>query len=136
MMEEMGWGLPARRGPFAGFLFRAQASVERSVRALRGPAGEEIERPSGSVSKGPGSTHAGRRAGPPPTSGSPHVRHPFRTALVPHPDAGLPAAGPQPFPAQDPVGGSRRTSRVAGQWADAVGASIDGLFRDATGFST
>jgi ubiquinone biosynthesis protein UbiJ len=28
----------------------------------------------------------------------------------------------------------KNLSRVAGQWADAVGASIDGLFRDATGF--
>jgi hypothetical protein len=28
----------------------------------------------------------------------------------------------------------KNLSRVAGQWADAVGASIDGLFRDATEF--
>jgi ubiquinone biosynthesis protein UbiJ len=28
----------------------------------------------------------------------------------------------------------KNLSRVAGQWADAMGASIDGLFRDATTF--
>jgi ubiquinone biosynthesis protein UbiJ len=28
----------------------------------------------------------------------------------------------------------KNLSRVAGQWADAVGASIDALFRDATAF--
>jgi ubiquinone biosynthesis protein UbiJ len=28
----------------------------------------------------------------------------------------------------------KNLSRVAGQWADAVSASIDGLFRDATAF--
>jgi hypothetical protein len=134
MMEEMGAVSLHGEGHLAGFLFRAQASVERSVRAF-------ADRLAGGIERALGIRFEGARF-------DPQVEEPA------HPDVRLsPTFGthfellwfliPMPvfrplvrrhFLRRVPWEVEKNLSRVAGQWADAVGASIDGLFRDATAF--
>ena len=134
MMEEMGAVSLHGEGHLAGFLFKAQASVERSVRAFAHRLAREIERALGIRFEG--------------ARFAPQVEEPA------HPDVRLSATFdthfellwfliPMPifrplvrrhFLRRVPWEVEKNLSRVAGQWADAVDASIDGLFRDATAF--
>ncbi len=134
MMEEMGAVSLHGEGHLAGFLFRAQASVERSVQAFVNRLAKEIERAFGIRFEG--------------TRFDPQVEEPA------HPDVRLSPTFDTyfellwfliPMPVFRPLVRrhflrrvswevEKNLSRVAGQWADAMGASIDVLYLDATEF--
>jgi len=134
MMEEMGAISLHGEGHLAGFLFRAQASVERSVRAF-------VDRLAGEIERALGIRFAGVRFDPrveepahPDVRLSPTFDTHFELLwfLIP-----MPVFRPlvrRHFLRRIPWEVEKNLSRVAAQWADAVGASIDGLFRDATAF--
>ena len=134
MMEEMGAVSLHGEGHLAGFLFRAQASVERSVRAFQDRLAKEIERALG--------VHfAGARF-------EAQVEEPSRTdvRLSPAFDTyfellwfliPMPVFRPlvhRHFLRRIPWEAEKNLSRVAAQWADAVGGVIDMLSRDAAEF--
>ena len=105
-----GGDLPARRGAPRGFSLQG-AGERRAVGAgLRGPAGEGDRAGARDPFRRGAIRSGGRGAGPPRRSTLPHVRHPFRTALVPDPDAGLPAAGAAGISCAGSRGRPRRTS--------------------------
>jgi GTP-binding protein EngB required for normal cell division len=134
MMEEMGGVSLHGEGHLAGFLFRAQDNVERSVRAF-------VDRLSGEIERALGFRFEGARFDPqveepahPDVRLSPTFDTHFELLwfLIP-----MPVFRPlvrRHFLRRIPWEVEKNLSRVAGQWADAVGASIDVLFRDATEF--
>ena len=134
MMEEMGAVSLHGEGHLAGFLFRAQSGVERSVRAF-------VDRLAGEIDRALGIRFEGARFDPrleepahPDVRLSPTFDTHFELLwfLIP-----MPVFRPlvrRHFLRRIPWEVEKNLSRVAGQWADAVGASIDGLFRDATAF--
>ena len=134
MMEEMGAVSLHGEGHLAGFLFRAQTSVERSVRAFADRLAKEIERALGIRFEGARFDPRVEEPGHPDVRLSPTFDTHFELLwfLIP-----MPVFRPlvrRHFLRRIPWEVEKNLSRVAGQWADAVGASIDGLFRDATGF--
>jgi GTP-binding protein EngB required for normal cell division len=134
MMEEMGGVSLHGEGHLAGFLFRAQASVERSVRAF-------VDRLAGEIERALGFQFAGARFDPqveepahPDVRLSPTFDTHFELLwfLIP-----MPVFRPlvhRHFLRRIPWEVEKNLSRVSAQWADAIGDSIDGLFRDATEF--
>jgi GTP-binding protein EngB required for normal cell division len=134
MMEEMGIVSLHGEGHLAGFLFRAQASVERSVRAFADRLAKEIERALGIRFEGARFDPRVEEPAHPDVRLSPTFDTHFELLwfLIP-----MPVFRPlvrRHFVRRVPWEVEKNLSRVAGQWADAVGASMDGLFRDATAF--
>jgi GTP-binding protein EngB required for normal cell division len=134
MMEEMGSVSLHGEGHLAGFLFRAQASVERSVRAFMDRLAKEIERALGIRFEGARFDPQVEEPAHPDVRLSPPFDTHFELLwfLIP-----MPVFRPlvrRHFLRRIPWEVEKNLSRVAGQWADAVGASIDVLFRDATEF--
>jgi GTP-binding protein EngB required for normal cell division len=134
MMEEMGAISLHGEGQLAGFLFRAQASVERSVRAFADRLAGEIERALGIRFEGARFEPQVEEPAHPDVRLSPTFDTHFDLLwfLIP-----MPVFRPlirRHFLRRIPWEVEKNLSRVAAQWADAVGASIDGLFRDATAF--
>jgi GTP-binding protein EngB required for normal cell division len=134
MMEEMGAISLHGEGHLAGFLFRAQASVERSVRAFADRLSKEIEGALGIRFEGARFDPRVEEPAHPDVRLSPTFDTHFELLwfLIP-----MPVFRPlvrRHFVGRVPWEVEKNLSRVAGQWADAVGASIDGLFRDATAF--
>ena len=134
MMEEMGAISLHGEGHLAGFLFRAQASVERSVRAFADRLAKEIERALGIRFEGARFDPEVEEPAHPDVRLSPTFDTHFELLwfLIP-----MPVFRPlvrRHFLRRVPWEAEKNLSRVAGQWADAAGASIDGLFRDATEF--
>ena len=134
MMEEMGAVSLHGEGHLAGFLFRAQASVERSVRAFADRLAKEIERALGIRFEGARFDPQVEEPAHPDVRLSPAFDTHFELLwfLIP-----MPVFRPlvrRHFLRRVPWETEKNLSRVAAQWADAVGASIDGLFREATAF--
>ncbi|MDP2657194.1 MAG: dynamin family protein, partial [Candidatus Deferrimicrobium sp.] len=134
MMEEMGTVSLHGEGHLAGFLFRAQASVERSVRAFADRLAREIERALEIRFEGARFDPQVEEPTHPDVRLSPTFDTHFELLwfLIP-----MPVFRPlvrRHFLRSVPWEVEKNLSRVAGQWADAVGVSIDGLFRDATEF--
>jgi GTP-binding protein EngB required for normal cell division len=134
MMEEMGAVSLHGEGHLAGFLFRAQESVERSVRAFVDRLAREIERALGIRFEGARFDPQVEEPAHPDVRLSPAFDTHFELLwfLIP-----MPVFRPlvrRHFLRRIPWEVEKNLSRVAGQWADAVSASIDGLFRDATAF--
>jgi GTP-binding protein EngB required for normal cell division len=134
MMEEMGAVSLRGEGHLAGFLFRAQASVERSVRAFADRLAGEIERALGIRFEGARFDPQVEEPAHPDVRLSPTFDTHFELLwfLIP-----MPVFRPlvrRHFLRRIPWEVEKNLSRVAAQWADAVGASIDGIFRDATAF--
>ena len=134
MMEEMGAVSLHGEGHLAGFLFRAQASVERSVQAFVNRLAKEIERALGIRFEGTRFDPQVEEPAHPDVRLSPTFDTYFELLwfLIPMPV--FRPLVPRHFLRRVPWEVEKNLSRVAGQWADAMGASIDGLFRDATEF--
>jgi GTP-binding protein EngB required for normal cell division len=134
MMEEMGSVSLHGEGHLAGFLFRAQASVERSVRAFQDRLAKEIERALGIRFAGARFEAQVEEPSHPDVRLSPTFDTHFELLwfLVP-----MPVFRPlvrRHFLRRIPWEAEKNLSRVAAQWADAVGGVIDMLSRDAAGF--
>jgi GTP-binding protein EngB required for normal cell division len=134
MAEEMGAVSLHGEGHLAGYLFRARASVERSVRAFADRLAKEIERALGIRFEGARFDPQVEEPSHPDVRLSPTFDTHFELLwfLIP-----MPVFRPlihRHFERRIPWEVEKNLSRVAAQWADAVGASIDGLFRDAAAF--
>jgi GTP-binding protein EngB required for normal cell division len=134
MMEEMGAVSLHGEGHLAGFLFRAQASVDRSVRAFQDRLAKEIERALGIRFAGARFEAQVEEPAHPDVRLSPTFDTYFELLwfLIP-----MPVFRPlvhRHFLRRIPWEAEKNLSRVAAQWADAVGRVIDGLARDASEF--
>jgi len=134
VMEEMGAASLHGEGHLAGFLFRAQASVERSVRAFQDRLAKEIERALGIRFAGARFEAQVEEPSHPDVRLSPTFDTHFELLwfLIP-----MPVFRPlvhRHFLRRIPWEAEKNLSRVAAQWADAVGRVIDGLSRDAAEF--
>jgi GTP-binding protein EngB required for normal cell division len=134
MIEEMGAVSLHGEGHLAGFLFRAQASVERAVRAFQDRLAKEIGQALGFPFAGARFEALVEEPSRPDVRLSPTYDTPFELLwfLVP-----MPVFRPlvhRHFLRRIPWEAEKNLSRVAAQWADAVGAVIDGLARDAAEF--
>jgi GTP-binding protein EngB required for normal cell division len=134
MMEEMGAVSLHGEGHLAGFLFRAQASVERAVRAFQDRLSKEIERALGIQFAGARFEAQVEEPSHPDVRLSPTFDTHFELVwfLIP-----MPVFRPlvhRHFLRRIPWEAEKNLSRVAAQWADAVGGVIDGLVLDAAGF--
>jgi len=134
MTEEMGAVSLHGEGQLAGFLFRAQASVERSVRAFQDRLAKEIERALGIRFAGARFEAQVEEPSHPDVRLSPTFDTHFELLwfLIP-----MPVFRPlvhRHFLRRIPWEAEKNLSRVAAQWADAVGRVIDGLSRDAAEF--
>ena len=134
MMEEMGGVSMLGEGHLAGFLFRAQASVERSVRAFVDRLAGEIERALGIRFEGARFDPQVQEPAHPDVRLSPTFDTHFELLWFLIPMTVFRPLVHRHFLRRIPWEVEKNLSRVAGQWADAMGASIDGLFRDATSF--
>ena len=134
IVEEMGAISLHGEGHLAGFLFRAQASVERSARAFADRLAGEIERALGIRFEGARFDPRVEEPAHPDVRLSPAFDTHFELLWFLIPMAVFRPLVRRHFLRRVPWEVEKNLSRVAGQWADAVGASIDGLFRDATGF--
>ena len=134
MMEEMGAVSLHGEGHLAGFLFRAQASVDRSVRAFQDRLAKEIERALGIQFAGARFEAQVEEPSHPDVRLSPTFDTHFELLWFFIP---MPVFGPlvhRHFLRRIPWEAEKNLSRVAAQWADAVGRVIDGLVRDASEF--
>jgi len=134
MMDEMGAVLLHGEGHLAGFLFRAQASVERSVRAFQDRLTKEIDRALGIQFAGARFEAQVEEPSHPDVRLSPTFDTHFELLwfLIP-----MPVFRPlvrRHFLRRIPWEAEKNLSRVAAQWADAVGGVIDDLARDASEF--
>jgi len=134
MMEEMGAVSLHGEGHLAGFLFRMQASVERTVRAFQDRLAREIGRALGVRFAGARFEAQVEEPSHPDVRLSPAFDTHFELLwfLVP-----MPVFRPlvrRHFLRRIPWETEKNLSRVAAQWADAVGAVIDGLAREAADF--
>ena len=134
MMEEMGAVSLYGEGHLAGFLFKAQESVERSVRAFVGRLALEIERALGIRFEGARFDPQVEEPDHPDVRLSPTFDTHFELLWFLIPMRIFRPLVRRHFLRRIPWEVEKNLSRVAAQWADAVGASIDGLFRDATEF--
>jgi hypothetical protein len=134
MMEEMGAVSLHGEGHLAGFLFRAQASVERSVRAFVDRLAREIERALGIRFEGARFDPQVEEPAHPDVRLSPTFDTHFELLWFLIPMQIFRPLVRRHFLRRIPWEVEKNLSRVAGQWADAMGDSIDGLFRDATEF--
>ena len=121
-------------GHLTGFLFRAQASVERSVRAFVDRLAGEIERALGIRFEGARFDPQVEEPAHPDVRLSPTFDTHFELMWFLIPMWIFRPLVHRHFLRRIPWEVEKNLSRVAGQWADAMGASIDGLFRDATSF--
>ena len=134
MMEEMGAVSLHGEGHLAGFLFRARESVERSVRAFVDRLAMAIERALGIRFEGARFDPQVEEPAHPDVRLSPTFDTHFELLWFLIPMRVFRPLVRRHFLRRIPWEVEKNLSRVAGQWADAVGASIDGLFRDATAF--
>jgi len=134
MMEEMGAISLHGEGHLAGFLFRAQASVERSVRAFADRLAREIERALGIRFEGARFDPRVEEPAHPDVRLSPTFDTHFELLWFLIPMGLFRPLVRRHFLRRIPWEVEKNLSRVAGQWAGAMGASIDGLFLDATSF--
>lgn len=134
MMEEMGSISLHGEGHLAGFLFRAQATVERSVRAFADRLAEEIERALGTRFEGARFDPRVEEPAHPDVRFSSTFDTHFELLWFLIPMAVFRPLVRRHFLRRIPWEVEKNLSRVAAQWADAVGASIDGLFREAVEF--
>jgi hypothetical protein len=134
MMEEMGAVSLHGEGHLAGYLFRAQASVERSVRAFVDRLAGEIERALGIRFEGARFDPQVEEPAHPDVRLSPTFDTHFELLWFLIPMQIFRPLVRRHFLRRIPWEVEKNLSRVASQWADAVGSSIDVLFRDATEF--
>ena len=134
MTEEMGAVSLHGEAHLAGFLFRAQASVERSVRAFADRLAGEIERALGIRFEGARFDPAVEEPAHPDVRLSPTFDTHFELLWFLVPMGVFRPLVRRHFLRRIPWEVEKNLSRVAAQWADAVGASIDGLYRDAAAF--
>ena len=118
----------------AGFLFRAQSSVERSVRAFQDRLAKEIERALGIPFAGARFEAQVEEPSHPDVRLSPTFDTHFELLwfLIPMPV--FRRLLHRHFLRRIPWEAEKNLSRVAAQWADAMGGVIDGLTRDASEF--
>ncbi len=134
MMEEMGAVSLHGEAHLAGFLFKARASVSRSVRAFQDRLAKEIERAFGIRFAGASFDAQVEEPSHPDVRLSPTFDTHFELLwfLIP-----MPVFRPlvrRHFLRRIPWEVEKNLSRVAAQWADAMGGVIDGLARDASEF--
>jgi hypothetical protein len=134
IMEEMGAISLHGEGHLAGFLFRAQASVERSVRAFADRLAREIERALGIRFEGARFDPRVEEPAHPDVRLSPTFDTHFELLWFLIPMGLFRPLVRRHFLRRIPWEAEKNLSRVAAQWADALSASIDGLYRDATAF--
>ena len=134
MREEMGAVSLHGEGHLAGFLFRAQASVDRSVRAFQDRLAKLIERALGIQFAGARFEAQVEEPSHPDVRLSPTFDTHFELLwfLIP-----MPVFRPlvhRHFLQRIPWEAEKNLSRVAAQWADAIGGVIDDLARGASEF--
>jgi GTP-binding protein EngB required for normal cell division len=134
MTEEMGAVSLHGEGHLAAFLFRAQASVERSVRAFQDRLAKEIGRALGIRFAGARFDAQVEEPSHPDVRLSPAFDTHFELLwfLIP-----MPVFRPlvrRHFLRRIPWEAEKNLSRVAAQWADAIGGVIDMLSREASEF--
>jgi GTP-binding protein EngB required for normal cell division len=134
MMEEMGAVSLHGEGHLAGFLFRARTSVERSVRAFQDRLAKEIERALGIQFAGARFEAQVEEPSHPDIRLSPAFDTHFELLWFLIPMSVFRPLVRRHFLRRVPWEAEKNLSRVAAQWADAVGGVIDGLARDATAF--
>jgi len=134
MTEEMGAVSLHGEGHLAGFLFRAQASVERSVRAFQDRLAKEIERALGIRFAGARFEAQVEEPSHPDVRLSPTFDTYFELLWFLIPMQVFRPLVHRHFLRRIPWEAEKNLSRVAAQWADAAGEVIDVLSRDAAGF--
>jgi len=134
MMEEMGAVSLHGEGHLAGFLFRAQTSVSRSVRAFQDRLAGEIERALGIRFEGARFDAQVEEPSHPDVRLSPAFDTYFELLWPLIPMTVFRPLVHRHFLRRIPWETEKNLSRVAAQWADAAGVVIDGLARDASGF--
>jgi hypothetical protein len=121
-------------GHLAGFLFRARGSVERSVRAFQDRLSKEIERALGIRFDGARFDARVEEPSHPDVRQSPPFDTHFELLSFLVPMTVFRPLVLRHFRRRIPWEAEKNLSRVAAQWADAVGEVIDGLARDAESF--
>jgi GTP-binding protein EngB required for normal cell division len=134
MTEEMGAVSLHGEGHLAGFLFRAKASVERAVRAFQDRLAKEIERALGIRFSGARFEAQVEEPSHPDVRLSPTFDTHFDLLWFLVPMTVFRPLVQRHFLRRIPWEAEKNLSRVAAQWADAVGAVVDGLARDAAVF--
>jgi hypothetical protein len=134
MMEEMGAVSLHGEGHLAGFLFKAQGSVERAVRAFQDRLAKEIERALGIRFSGARFDAQVEEPSHPDVRLSPTFDTHFELLWFLIPMRVFRPLVRRHFLNRIPWEAEKNLSRVAAQWADAVGGVIDGLARDASEF--
>jgi GTP-binding protein EngB required for normal cell division len=134
MMEEMGSVSLQGEGHLAGFLFKAEASASRTVRAFQDRLAVEIDRALGVRPAGALFEARVEEPSHPDVRLSPTFDTHFELLwfLIPMPVFG--GLVRRHFLRRLPWEAEKNLSRVASQWADAVGAAIDGIASDAGRF--
>ncbi len=134
LTEEMGAVSLHGEGHLAGFLFRARGSVDRSVRAFQDRLSKEIERALGIRFDGARFDARVEEPSHPDVRLSPPFDTHFELLSFLVPMAVFRPLVLRHFRRRIPWEAEKNLSRVAAQWADAVGEVIDGLARDAESF--
>lgn len=134
MMEEMGAVSLHGEGHLAGFLFRAQGSVERAVRAFQDRLAGQIERALGVRFAGARFEARIEEPSRPDVRLSPTFDTHYELLWFLIPMAVFRPLVHRHFRRRIPWEAEKNLSRVAAQWADALGAVIDRLSREAAEF--
>jgi GTP-binding protein EngB required for normal cell division len=134
MTEEMGAVSLHGEGHLAGFLFRAQSGVARSVRAFQDRLAGEIERALGIRFEGARFDAQVEEPSHPDVRLSPAFDTYFELLWPFIPMTVFRPLAHRHFLRRIPWETEKNLSRVAAQWADAADVVIDGLARDASGF--
>jgi GTP-binding protein EngB required for normal cell division len=134
MMEEMGAVSLHGEGHLAGFLFKAQGSVERAVRAFQDRLAKEIERALGIRFSGARFDAQVEEPSHPDVRLSSTFDTHFELLWFLIPMVLFRPLVRRHFLSRISWEAEKNLSRVAAQWADAVGAVIDMLSRDAAAF--
>jgi GTP-binding protein EngB required for normal cell division len=134
MMEEMGAVSLYGEGHLAGFLFKAQASVDRSVRGFQDRLAKEIERALGIRFAGARFEAQVEEPSHPDVRLSPTFDTHIELLWFLVPMVVFRPLVHRHFLRRIPWEAEKNLSRVAAQWADAVGGVIDGLARASSEF--
>jgi GTP-binding protein EngB required for normal cell division len=134
MKEEMGAVSLCGEGHLASFLFRAQSFVERSARAFQDRLAKEIERALGIRFAGSRFEAQVEEPSHPDVRISPTFDTHFELLWFLIPMSVFRPLVHRHFLRRIPWEAEKNLSRVAAQWADAVGGVIDMLSREAAGF--
>ncbi len=134
MTEEMGSVSLQGEGHLAGFLFRAHASVSRSVQAFQDRLAKEIERALGVRFAGARFDVRVEEPSHPDVRLSPTFDTHFELLWFLIPMALFRPLVHRHFLRKIPWETEKNLSRVAAQWADAVGKTIDGIADDGVRF--